>query len=292
MASAEQSRIKFLRMHGCGNDYVFIDCLSASAPQQPGRLAQQLSDRNRSVGGDGLVLILPSVNPANAARMQMFNADGTEGRLCGNAIRCLAMWLHQERNAAAVMTIEMAAQQIRCQVTQSRPDEKTARVCLTLPPPRILSPAASGFRRYVRSVAEIQQLIPEQEAVPLLVDVGNLHLIVPVADMGISNFEQTAKILEHKAVPGRRVNVEFVASVVADRCEIRIWERGTGETQSCGSGACAVAVAGTATQWFQQGDGICVRSPGGPLEVRLDASDQIHLEGEAAECCRGMTRIH
>lgn len=289
MEPQSENTVPFVRMHGCGNDYVFLDCLSSPPPRNPGQLAVVLSDRRRSAGGDGLVLILPAASPSAIASMRMFNSDGSEGRLCGNALRCMAMYLFQQHNAPDTFHVEMSGQLIHCSVLESDPIAGTAGVRLTLQTPSILTAEATGHLRYVRRIAVDQNCLPAGADGAWLVCPGNEHLVVFVTSLSTASFAELAPQLEH-IFPDRRVNVEFVEIQHAEHAVIRIWERGSGETLACGSGACAVAIAGSATGRLAGRRMVSVESPGGCLGVSLTADDLIQLEGQAAECCRGRFR--
>lgn len=289
MDSLSGNSVPFVRMHGCGNDYVFLDCLSSPPPQNPGLLALRISDRHQSVGGDGLVLILPPGSPSAVAAMRMFNADGSEGRLCGNALRCLAMYLFQQHSVPAAFAVEMSQQLIQCRVLKSDQSAGTASVRLTLPTPSVLTPEATGIQRYVRKVDVDLNSLPEDADGAWLVCPGNEHLVVFFSSLRTAKFAELAPRLEH-TFPDRRVNVEFVVIHDAEHAEIRIWERGSGETRACGSGACAVAIAGSATGHLSGHRTVVIESPGGCLGVAITTDDMIQLEGEAAECCRGRFR--
>ncbi len=284
--------IPFIKMHGCGNDYVFLDCFSNPTPGDPAALAVSVSDRNRGVGGDGLVLMLPSENTSVVAHMRMFNADGSEGSLCGNALRCMAMWLHQSGIADTEFRISMGDRLIPVRVLESCIPERVARVRIEVGPPVIQSPAATGRSVFVRNVTLRDLRLPELLAPPFFVSMGNPHTILFVKSLEAVDFCTLGPAIEcHHEFPNR-TNVEFVEVQKADREEsssakVRVWERGSGETMACGSGACAVGVAGIASGLLREGILIRVAMRGGDLTVDWDDSNTVFLEGPAEEVFRG-----
>jgi diaminopimelate epimerase len=275
-------------MHGCGNDYVFVDCFSQSPPAHPQALAKCLSDRRRSAGGDGLVLMLPPELPQHHARMRMFNADGSEGSLCGNALRCMALWLHHNAYCPAKMWIEMGGRSIQAEVLQQDSEVRLCgRVRIALPSPRMLRPDCDYPAALARPVEISELQVPGLLLPPLQADPGNPHLVLFVRSLAAVPVESLGLLLEHHPAFPDRTNVEFTEMLRPNLAQVRVWERGSGETQACGSGACAVAIAGVAVELFDRMQKIEIRMPGGPLSVLLPSDGSLLLEGPAEECCRG-----
>lgn len=288
VVGAALSELPYLRMHGCGNDYVFLDCFQNAASHDLSGLARFISDRHRAAGSDGLVLMLPSDTPAAVARMRMFNADGSEGSLCGNALRCMAMWLHQTGRAGRTFQIAMAERLIGVQIVDSEPGLRRAMVRIDVGRPGVLNsqPGISGCVRQ-QALAGVQ--VPGLLGQPLHVSLGNPHTVFFVHAIGAVPFDRLGPQIEsHPAFPDR-TNVEFVE--ISDRSEnrltVRVWERGSGETLACGSGACAVAIAALAAGHLQSFQAVSVQMAGGLLRVLVSADLQLQLEGPAEECCRG-----
>lgn len=288
VVGAALSELPYLRMHGCGNDYVFLDCFQNAASHDLSGLARFISDRHRAAGSDGLVLMLPSDTPAAVARMRMFNADGSEGSLCGNALRCMAMWLHQTGRAGRTFQIAMAERLIGVQIVDSEPGLRRAMVRIDVGRPGVLNsqPGISGCVRQ-QPLAGVQ--VPGLLGQPLHVSLGNPHTVFFVHAIGAVPFDRLGPQIEsHPAFPDR-TNVEFVeiSDPSANRLTVRVWERGSGETLACGSGACAVAVAALAAGHLQSFQAVSVQMAGGLLRVLVSADLQLQLEGPAEECCRG-----
>jgi diaminopimelate epimerase len=275
-------------MHGCGNDYVFVDCFSQSPPTHPQALAQRLSDRRRSAGGDGVVLMLPPEQPLHHGRMRMFNADGSEGSLCGNALRCMALWLHHSGHSPPNMRIEMGGRIIQAEVLEQDSDARL-RGCvrITLTGPRVLRPECDCPASFVRWIEIPDVHVPGLLMPPLQADPGNPHLVLFVRSLAAVPVESLGPLLEHHSAFPDRTNVEFTEVLKPNLAQVRVWERGSGETQACGSGACAVAIAGAAVELFDRTQNIEIRMPGGPLSVLLQPDGPLLLTGPAEECCRG-----
>lgn len=289
-------------MHGCGNDYVFIDCFSNPAPANPQLLAVATCDRHRSIGADGLVLMLPEERPDAVARMRMFNVDGSEGSLCGNALRCMAMWLHQNGRCGTEFVISMGDRKIPATIIQSDSKHRTAIVSVMIGPPLVQNPMASGRSAFVREVSLEGVSLPPLRHPVVHVSMGNPHTIVfldALSDIDITILGP--KIEHHHHFPDR-TNVEFVevddprfrseqSSGSRETVRVRVWERGCGETLACGSGACAVAVAGICNGMLTDGIPVRISMPGGELRVLWNAENFVQLEGPAKEAYRGSVSL-
>ncbi|HEV3116182.1 MAG TPA: diaminopimelate epimerase [Gemmataceae bacterium] len=274
--------MRFTKMHGAGNDYIYVDCFRNPMPHDPPGLSRAISDRHLGVGSDGLILICPS-DKADA-RMRMFNADGSEAEMCGNGIRCVAKFLYDHglvrKNTVAietgrgVLTLDLeiqggAVRQVR--VDMGEPILEASRIPTTLPgnPPMDV-PLAVGDRHFPVTC----------------VSMGNPHCITFVEAatdelvLGIG-----PRIETHPAFP-RRTNAEFVQIKGPDEVVIRVWERGSGETLACGTGACAVAVAGALTGRTQRR--VIVHLRGGDLKLHWsEADNHVYMTGPAVEVFSG-----
>ena len=285
--------LPFIKMHGCGNDYVFVDGLAWTAGEFQhvdfSEVARHISDRHRGVGSDGLVLMLPADGIADAW-MKMFNADGSEGALCGNALRCMAMWLHQSGHCGATCRIEIRDRMIDAEVLSSDPATRTATVRIDIGKPVVVSPDAGGLTKYVRPVELTDVSMNGQPLQLWNVSMGNPHAIILADDVESLDLSKIGPQVEcHPKFPDR-TNVEFVQITGRNGAIVRVWERGSGETQACGSGACASAVMGWACNIFAPGQPVQIHMPGGDLIVRMTADDLISVEGPAEESFRGEIR--
>ena len=260
----------FTKLHGLGNDYLFLDC-TAAMPADPAELARKMSRRHFGVGSDGLICVCPSERAD--LRMRMFNADGSEGEMCGNGIRCLAKFARDKGLAPTdrPLVIETAAGLRRLEFTGREGPADLFRVDMGIPEvcsPRTLDTALGPVR-----------------AVP--VSMGNPHAVVFVEDPGALDLPRLGPALErHPAFP-RRTNVEFVAVDAPDRLRMRVWERGSGETLACGTGACAALAAavrlGLARREVQAelpGGRLCLTWPADGASVLLTGPAVTVFEGE------------
>jgi len=309
--------IPFVKMHGAGNDYVYVDGFSTNVGE-PARLARAISDRRTGVGADGLIVILPSVR--GDARMAMFNADGSEGEMCGNGLRCLGKFLFDRGRAGEEMAIETRAGMTAVRVSAKDENGKARELSVELSAPR--------FRR-----SEIpMRLAPNQadeevlgERLPLLglarasaasaasgtpgkspagghatptaasgsallihaVNLGNPHCVVFVDDVERYPVTEVGpKVENHPDFP-ERTNVSFVEVLSRTELRQRTWERGSGETLACGSGAAAVGVIARRQGLVEEGVTIHLR--GGDLRVCWKGPGKtVWLEGPAVEVFTGV----
>ena len=282
------SALPIIKMHGCGNDYVFVDAMDWTKDESRRfdctAVARKVTDRHRSIGGDGLVLMLAS--DAADARMRMFNADGSEGTLCGNALRCMAMWLHQSGRCGTHCRIAMHDRIVDAEVLSSDLNRKWAMVRVTIGRPVVVSPADSGLLKFVRTLTLDDVSLQGQPVRLVAVSMGNPHAIMLVDDVkSLAIGPIGSQTDRHPEFPDR-TNVEFVQITASDSAFVRVWERGTGETQACGTGACATAVMGWATGHFSPYAPVRIGMSGGDLVVRMSANHVVTLEGPAEESFR------
>jgi len=214
--------LKFTKMQGAGNDYVYIDC-KENTPSNPGGLARKVSDRHFGIGSDGLVLILPPLNLESNARMQMFNADGSEAEMCGNAIRCVARFVRERWNlTASPLKIETKA---GIKIIETKNGENGFLASVDMGEPVLEGEAVLNRREFIK------------------ISMGNPHAVTFVDSVANAPVLTEGPILETDREFPRKSNIEFVEFMDASRIKMRVWERGAGETLACGTGACAAAVA-------------------------------------------------
>ncbi len=251
--------IPFTKMQGLGNDYVYVDN-RAGIVLEPGPLAIQVSDRHFGIGSDGLVLIEKS--DVATARMRMFNADGTESEMCGNAIRCVARFVWDRWNVKTnPMTIETKAGIKPIRVSEVDGEFSGAAVDMGEP---ILEPAVIPVQSPTHK--------PKIQGLDFVcVSMGNPHAVTFVQDTASAPVLTQGHALETDPIFPRRSNIEFCQVLSSDRVRMRVWERGAGETLACGTGACATAVACALTG--QTGRSVTVELLGGPLQIDWQESD-------------------
>ncbi len=275
--------LQFTKMHGLGNDYVYISLFDQTVADGP-KLAKAVSDRNRGIGADGLILIEPADDAD--CRMVMFNADGSRAQMCGNGVRCVAKFVHDRglsRNNP--LRIHTDRGLLTLELTTGN-DGKVEHVRVDmgepiLEPKRI--PVALGGERAVNVTIPLEERMLEMTCVSM----GNPHAVffVPrLIDVPIKTWGP--KIERHPLFP-ERINAHFVQVVKPDVVRMATWERGTGITQACGTGACAVCVAGVLSRRSERR--ITAHLPGGPLELEWDeASNHVFKTGPATEVFTGV----
>ena len=272
--------MKFTKMHGLGNDYVFVDCSTERVADPPG-LARAVSDRHRGVGGDGLILIRPSA--VADVRMEMYNADGSRAQMCGNGLRCLAKYAFEHGLAARnPMQVETDAGVLRAELMVE--NGLVRQVNVDMGPPS-LDP------RKLPSTIEADRIVDQPVTVGgrtyrvTCVSMGNPHAVAFVDDLDSIDLAAVGPLFEHAPEFPDRINAHFVRVDNPRHVTMRTWERGSGPTQACGTGACAVCVAGAVTGRTERR--ITATLPGGDLEVHWADNDHVHLTGPAEEVFMG-----
>lgn len=289
--------MRFTKMHGIGNDYIYVDCISESLKVDPHQLAVKISDRHFGVGSDGLILICPSERAD--VRMRMFNADGSEGEMCGNGIRCVAKYVHDHglarKDVLKIETgrgiLELKLHTSGGKVTQvtvdmGEPILEGERIPTIWKKPSIVQHALEDdWGEQVIDLAEGCGLEPTMTCVSM----GNPHVVLYCKDVKKLPLSSVGPLLEHAAVFPRRINAHFVQVHKSDEVTMRTWERGSGITLACGTGACAVAVAGVLTS--QTHRHLLAHLPGGDLQLHWDAStNHVFMTGPATEVFSGEWR--
>ncbi len=278
-------KLKFIKMHGCGNDYIYINCFDTII-NSPESLSVFLSDRHTGVGGDGIVLILPSA--AADARMRMFNLDGSEGGMCGNAIRCVGKYLYdngivrkpqlsiETRNGVRELFVSAkngAVSSVKVDMGQAELRPEIIPVNLT-GENVIAKPVKIGGGEYIITC----------------VSMGNPHSVIFRDDVDDLDLNKIGPLFENDSLFPDRVNAEFVEVVGRNHLKMRVWERGSGETQACGTGACASAVAAVLNGYCDKGTDIKVRLRGGELVINY-TDETVYMTGECKKVFDGMVEI-
>ena len=280
-----KSKIKFTKMQGCGNDYIYVNCMNRMIDNPEG-LSLRLSDRHFGIGGDGLVLILKS--KVADARMRMFNLDGSEGEMCGNAIRCIAKYLRDKKIVTKdVMTIETLAG-IKT-VTLHKQYNEVRSVTVDMGRAELEAkkiPVVSDKER----VVDEPVMIGWQDYRLTCVSMGNPHGVVFVKDTDKVDLEKIGPRFEHDKMFPERVNAEFVQVLDENTIKMRVWERGSGETWACGTGACAAAVAACENGFCKKDADITVKLRGGNLIVRY-TDEAVYMTGNCETVFEGEIEI-
>jgi diaminopimelate epimerase len=277
--------MKFTKMQGIGNDYVYVNGFTETVAD-PADLAQRIADRHFGVGGDGLILILPSDRAD--VRMRMFNADGSEAEMCGNGIRCVAKFAYEhDLSKKNPMTVETGRGVLSLQLHLR--DQIVREVTVDMGRPILALPEIPVNPEKVKRTAhpheyEILGLPGIEPAV--FVSMGNPHVVMFTDRDDVQRVLRDGPIVENNPAFPRRVNVHWVTVQSRGEVIMRTWERGSGMTLACGTGACAVCVAGVLTGRSDRK--ILAHLPGGDLTLHWNESDDhVYMTGPAAEVFSG-----
>lgn len=287
--------MKFTKMHGLGNDYVYVNCFEENITN-PSSLAVKLSDRHFGIGGDGLILICPS--KIADARMRMFNADGSESEMCGNGLRCVAKYVFDHKLAAAGTTFSVPGQAsfphslnietgngILKVGIMGGDDGKAQQICVNMGSP-IIEPSDIPVAFKGRQVVDEPFEMDDFSDLMTCVSMGNPHVVFFCDDTDEIELEKLGPKIERHPLFPERINVHFVRVVAPDEFIMRTWERGSGITLACGTGACACLVAAVLS-------GRCERAalshlPGGDLQLNwCEDDDCVYMTGTATEVFTG-----
>jgi diaminopimelate epimerase len=275
--------LRFTKMHGLGNDYIFVNGMSERLPRVSlPRLARALSDRHFGIGADGLILVLPSRSAQ--FRMQVFNADGSEAEMCGNGIRMFARYVYEHGlTRDRELAVETLAGVIRPRLMVR--GGRVASVRVDMGEPRLERSEIPMRGKPGRVIGEALRVDGERYEVTA-VSMGNPHCVIFVKEVAEFPVARVGPAIErHRAFP-RRTNVEFVQVLGRSALRMRVWERGAGETLACGTGACATLVAAVLNGKADRK--ATVHLPGGDLKIEWRASDnRVYMTGPAEEVFSG-----
>ena len=280
--------MKFTKMHGCGNDYIYVDGAREIIPaERKSEVVKFLSDRHFGIGGDGVIFI----NPSDVAdfEMEMYNMDGSRSEMCGNGIRCVGKYVYDHGLTRKTSLSIVSCGKVKY-LELTVEDGKVAKVRVNMGSP-VLEAAEIPVVASQSPVVDTPIAVDGREYRMTCVSMGNPHAIVYVDEM--IDDETMAKIgplFEHHERFPRRVNTEFVKVLDRERVQMRVWERGTGETLACGTGACAVTVASILNGLTE--DGITVELLGGNLEIFWDRKENVvYMTGPATTVFEGEIEI-
>ena len=278
-------KIEFTKMHGCGNDYIYIDCFEREI-EYPERLSITLSDRHFGVGSDGVVMICKS--DVADAKMRMFNIDGSEGKMCGNAIRCVGKYIYDNGLAKKnQLTIETLSGIKTLGINTENGLVSTVRVDMgkaELEPSKI--PVTLSGEQIVNYPLNIKDNIYHITCVSM----GNPHAVVFCDDVAGLNLPDIGPLFENHQIFPERVNTEFVKIIDKNTIEMRVWERGSGETLACGTGACAAAVAAVLNGYCSKDEDIHVLLLGGELTINY-TNETVYMTGGCTRVFEGVVEI-
>jgi carbamoyl-phosphate synthase large subunit len=281
----KRMKLEFTKMHGCGNDYIYINCFEREI-NCPESLSPALSDRHYGIGGDGVVLICKS--DICDARMRMFNLDGSEGKMCGNAIRCVAKYLYDngivKKNPITIETLSgIKTIQVNTQnglVCSAKVDMGKAE----------LEPSKIPVRLPGQSIVNVPVEIGGETYHITCVSMGNPHAVVFCDEIDNLNIGEIGPLFEYNELFPERVNTEFVKVIDRSTIKMRVWERGSGETLACGTGACAAAVAAVLNGYCDKGRDIRVLLLGGELIINY-TDETVFMTGDCSKVFEGVVEI-
>lgn len=275
--------MRFTKMQGCGNDYVYLNCFELPLPKDPAELARKMSDRHFGIGSDGLILICPSDSGADA-RMRMFNADGSESEMCGNGLRCVAKYVH-DHGIRKAPQLKIQTGRGNLTVDLEVKGGKAERVTVNMGKP-ILEGAMIPTKLLGNPPVEVPLAIAGKELHVTAVSMGNPHCVTFVEKATDELVLGIGPKIENSPMFPARTNVEFIEVISPTEVRQRTWERGSGETLACGTGASAVCVAGVLTGRTKRK--IINHLLGGDLELEWRESDGcVYKTGPAVEVFSG-----
>ncbi len=274
--------IKFTKMHGLGNDYVYINCTEGQKIENVSKLAQFVSNRHFGIGSDGLILICKS--DIADFKMRMFNYDGTEAEMCGNGIRCVGKFVYDKGlTKKENITVETLAGIKRLNLNIKEGKVETVEVDMGEP---ILEPSKIPVISDECPVKNLAIKVDDKEFIITCVSMGNPHAITIVKNVKDFDIEKYGKVLERDEHFPRRANIEFIELVDKNNIKMRVWERGAGETLACGTGACASVVACNLNGYIENKAN--VELLGGNLHIKWDKeNNHIYMTGPATTVFEG-----
>lgn len=278
-------KLKFTKMHGCGNDYIYFNCFN-QVINNPGALSVKLSDRRYGIGGDGIILICPS--RVADAKMRMFNLDGSEGKMCGNGIRCVGKYLYDNNIAkkseisvetlSGIKTLKIAENNGKSElltVNMGKPQLAAEKIPVNLSLNKIIDYEATfGGKNYNITC----------------VSMGNPHCVVFCNGINSIDIEKIGPAFENSELFPEKVNTEFVEIVGKNVLNMRVWERGSGETLACGTGASAAVVAAVLNGFCAKNEDVTVNLKGGFLTINY-TDDAVYMTGGAEKVFEGVVEV-
>ena len=274
--------MRFTKMQGIGNDYIYVNCFKENVPD-PESVSIKVSDRHFGIGGDGLVLIMPS-DKADF-RMRMFNADGSEGMMCGNASRCIGKYVYDKGLTDKTdITLETKSGIKKLHLNPENGKVKTVEVDMgeAILKPRDIPMNADGDSFVNKPVA-----VDGKEQNITAVSMGNPHAVIFTVSIDKLDLEKIGPSYENHPLFPERVNTEFCEVIDSRTLKMRVWERGSGETWACGTGACATAVAAVLNGFCKRDEEITLKLRGGDLKITYRSDNHVIMCGEAETVFEG-----
>lgn len=290
-------KIEFTKMHGCKNDYIYIDCTKERI-NKPSSLSKILSDRRTGIGGDGIILILPS--EIADFRMRIYNADGSEAEMCGNGIRCVGKYVYDfgltDKTTIKIETgthdFGYKDQDVLRNIKNLDfiiENKKVKSVMVDMGRPMI-DAERIPTNLCVSSLISYPLQVEDKTYPITCINMGNPHAVIFLPEIKDLNLEEIGPKFEHHKIFPNRINTEFIKIISPSEIDMRVWERGSGETFACGTGACAAAYAGILNNYCE--DKVLVHLLGGDLLITYDRdTEHIFMEGPATTVFSGSIEI-
>ena len=275
--------MKFTKMQGIGNDYIYVNCFEEQVVN-PEQLSVRLSDRRFGIGGDGLILLMPS--QIADFKMRIFNADGSEAMMCGNGTRCIGKYVYEHgltNKTHITLETNSGIKYLELHCTGDQVTSVTVDMGKAILTPREIPVESDSQEPFVAKPVQVGDRLERLTCV----SVGNPHAVVVCDRVEDLDLEKLGPLFEHHAIFPDRVNTEFVRVIDDHTLQMRVWERGSGETLACGTGACATTVAAVLNGYCPQGEPILVKLRGGDLTITYQADGTVMMTGPAEEVFQG-----
>ncbi len=280
--------MKFTKMHGIGNDYIYINGFEENiVPEEMIEEIVAMSDRHKGIGGDGVIFIMSS--DVADAKMRMFNADGSEGKMCGNGIRCVGKYIYEHdisHNNPLKIETASGIKTLNLEVAQGKVESVT--VDMGSP---ILDPKLIPVDLDVEQVINYPLVVNGQEYMITCVSIGNPHCVIFTEGIDYLDLESIGPLFENNPIFPERTNTEFIEIIDDKTMKMRVWERGSGETLACGTGASASVVAAIYNNIFTRNQEIKVILKGGELYITLTQDNHVFMRGSATEVFTGEYKL-
>ena len=275
--------LNFTKMTGLGNDYIYIDCTSGIKLNNIPEMAKKLSDRHFGIGADGLILIDNPDNDNSDFKMRIFNCDGSEAEMCGNGIRCVAKFIHDNKlSDKDKISIDTLAGIKKVKIIEDNGICNDVIVDMGEP---VFQDKNIPYNVYEPFNKDLDIDVNGEKMRFSVLSMGNPHAVTFVDDVNRVEIEKVGPIIENNPIFPNKTNVEFVQIVDKNNIKVRVWERGVGETYACGTGACAAMVAGGINGYTDEN--VSVKLPGGELKIEWGKDNHIYMQGPATTVYEG-----
>lgn len=274
--------MKFTKMHGISNDYIYVNCFEENV-SEPEKVSVYVSDRRTGIGSDGLVLIMPSEKAD--FKMRIFNADGSEAMMCGNATRCIGKYVYDKgMTDKTEITLETNSgiKHLTLFTENGKVESVTVDMGKAILVPKDI-PVRSAKERFISEPVMVQG----KEYNITCVSMGNPHAIVYMDNINDLDLEKIGPYFENHELFPDRINTEFIQVIDSSNLNMRVWERGSGETFACGTGACASVVASVLNNYCKMNEEVTIHLKGGDLKITYKSDETVIMKGPAAIICDG-----